>query len=235
MLFKKKDRMTRDEGIADISGVQEKYGLRIATIIDDNAWVKAKAREIDLDKELHLARDLDGIMRHMRDLHKFVGVSSNNIYWNLTQTPIRQILIPTTERKYISVINPEILRLEGQENKYVEACGSVPNKVYIVRRKPYVLISGYTLVEERIEFGSERIPCSMPRGKRANDERYCSLRIEDPPQLAVEYLQLEYGSKYFYAGEDPIYSSYSNPEWVIQHEMDHLDGITIKDKGTSLV
>ena len=134
---------------------------------------------------------------HMRDLHKFVGVSSNNIYWNLTQAPIRQILIPTNERKYISVINPEILKLEGQENNYVEACGSVPNKVYIVRRKPYVLISGYTIEKERIE--------------------------------------LEYGSKDFYAGDDPIYSSYSNPEWVIQHEMDHLDGITIQDKGAALV
>ncbi len=197
MLFKKKDRMTRDAGVADISGIQEEYGLRIATIIDNNDWVRTKAREIDLDKELHLVKDLDKIMRHMKDLHKFVGVSSNNIYWNLTQAPIRQILIPTTERKYISLINPEILKLEGQENSYVEACGSVPNKVYIVRRKPYVLISGYTTGKERIE--------------------------------------LEYGSKVFYAGEDPICSSYSNPEWVIQHEMDHLDGITIQDKGAVLI
>jgi len=197
MLFKKKDKITRDSGIADISGIQERYGLRIATIVDDSDWVKAKARAIDLDKELHLAKDLDRIMRHMKDLYKFVGVSSNNIYWNLTQTPIRQILIPTTERKYISVINPEILKLEGQENSYVEACGSVPNKVYIVRRKPYVLISGYTTEKNRIE--------------------------------------LEYGSKDFYAGEDPIYSSYSNPEWVIQHEMDHLDGITIQDEGAVLI
>ena len=197
MLFKKKDRVTRDPGIADICGIQEGHGVRIATIIDNNDWVKTKAREIDLDEELHLAKDLDRIMRHMRDLYKFVGVSSNNIYWNLTQTPIRQILIPTTERKYISVINPEILKLEGQENNYVEACGSVPNKVYIVRRKPYVLISGYSLEKERIE--------------------------------------LEYGSKDYYAGEEPIYSSYSNPEWVIQHEMDHLDGITIKDKGTASI
>ena len=189
--------MTRDASVTDISSMQEKYGLRIATIADNNGWVKTRAREIDLDKEQHLARDLDMIMRHMRDLYKFVGVSSNNIYWNLTQSPIRQILIPTPGRKYISVINPEILKLEGQENNYVEACGSVPKKVYIVRRKPYVLISGYTIERERIE--------------------------------------LEYGSKDFYVGEDPIYSSYSNPEWVIQHEMDHLDGITIKDKGAALV
>ena len=197
MLFKKKDKITRDPGIADICGIQEGHGVRIATIVDDNDWVKTKAREIDLDKELHLAKNLDRIMRHIRDLYKFVGVSSNNIYWNLTQAPVRQILIPTTEKKYISLINPEILKLEGQENKYVEACGSVPNKVYIVRRKPYVLISGYTLEKQSIE--------------------------------------LEYGSKDYYAAAEPIYSSYSNPEWVIQHEMDHLDGITTQDKGITLI
>jgi len=197
MLFKKKDEKIANPEAAGIHSMQEKYGARIATIVDDNDWVRTRAREIDLDKELHLARELDRIMRHMRDLHKFVGVSSNNIYWNLTQIPIRQILIPTTDRKYISVINPEILKLEGQENKYVEACGSIPKKVYIVKRRPYVSISGYTLDKK--------------------------------------YIELEYGSNDFYAGEDPIYSSYSNPEWVIQHEMDHLDGITIKDKGTSLV
>jgi hypothetical protein len=41
-------------------------------------------------------------------------------------------------------------------------------------------------MRERLEFGSERIPRSLLRGKRANDERYSSLRIEDSPQLAAE-------------------------------------------------
>ncbi|MGC9977415.1 MAG: peptide deformylase, partial [Syntrophales bacterium] len=163
MLFKKKSEKAASPEVAGIHHMQEEYGLGIATIFDNNDWVKSKAREIDLDKELHLARGLDRVMRRMRDLYKFVGVSSNNIYWNLTQEPIRQIFIPTAERKYISVINPEILKLEGQENNYVEACGSVPNKVYIVKRKPYVLISGYTLEKE--------------------------------------YIELEYGSKDYYAGE----------------------------------
>lgn len=197
MPFKKRNKKTASPDAAGIRHMLEEYGLGIATIFDNNDWVRSKAREINLDKELHLAIDLDRVMRHMRDLYKFVGVSSNNIYWNLTQEPIRQIFIPTTERKYISVINPEILKLEGQENKCVEACGSIPNKVYIVKRKPYVLICGYTLEKE--------------------------------------YIELEYGSKYYYIGEDPIYSAYSNPEWVIQHEMDHLDGITIQDKGAALI
>lgn len=87
--------------------------------------------------------------------------------------------------------------MEGQENNYAEARGSVRNKVYIVKRKPYVLIPGYTLEKEYIELG--------------------------------------YGSKDYYAREDPIYSAYSNPEWVIQHEMDHLDGLTIQDKGAVLI
>jgi peptide deformylase len=107
------------------------------------------------------------------------------------------MLIPTADRRYISLINPKILKLERQENKCAEACGSIPNKVYVVKRKPYVFISGYTLDKQ--------------------------------------YIELEYGSKDFCAGEDIIYSSYSNKEWVIQHEMDHLDGITIEDKGISLV
>ena len=197
MHLKKKDEKTASPEATGIQSMVAKYELRVATIFDNTGWVKARAREIDLDKEMNLARDLDMVMQYFRGLNKFVGVSSNNIYWNRTPTPIRQILIPTTDRRYISLVNPRILKLEGQENKCAEACGSIPNKVYIVKRKPYVRISGYTLDKQ--------------------------------------YVELEYGSKDFYAGEDLIYSSYSNKEWVIQHEMDHLDGITIKDKGISLV
>ena len=44
-----------------------------------------------------------------------------------------------------------------------------------------------------LEFGSERIPRSLLRGKRANDERYYSLRIEDSPQLAAESFNISEG------------------------------------------
>jgi hypothetical protein len=37
--------------------------------------------------------------------------------------------------------------------------------------------SQVALSEQLVEFGSERMPRSLLRGKRANDERYCSLRI----------------------------------------------------------
>jgi peptide deformylase len=177
-----------------IRELQEKNDVRIATIVDDNDWVKAKAREIDLDKELDLAGLLDGIMRYFREKHLFVGVSSNNIHWNLTPTPIRQILIPTEKRRYISLINPKILKLAGKDIPCVEACGSIPRGNYLVKRKPYVLISGYTLEKESIE--------------------------------------LEYGSTRRAGREEPVMTTFRNKEWIIQHEMDHLRGITIKDIGT---
>ncbi len=177
-----------------IHELQEKYDVRLATIVDDNDWVKTQAREIDLDSELDLAGLLNGIMRHFREKHLFVGVSSNNIYWNLTPTPIRQILIPTEKRRYISLINPKILKLAGKDISCVEACGSIPRGNYLVERKPYVLISGYTLEKE--------------------------------------YIELEYGSKRHAGGEGPVMTTFRNKEWIIQHEMDHLQGITIKDIGT---
>ena len=40
--------------------------------------------------------------------------------------------------------------------------------------------------EGQVEFGSERIPRCLLRGKRANTEWHLSLRIEDSPRLAVE-------------------------------------------------
>jgi peptide deformylase len=197
MLIKKKDGMSISPVILSFREYREKHEARIATIVDHDDWVKTRARDIDVDKELLLARDLDKIMRYFREQHTFVGVSSNNIYWNLTRTPIRQILIPAKERGYITLLNPKIIKLEGEDNSYVEACGSIPGKVYAVKRKPYVLISGYTL------------------GK--------------------QYIELEYGSKDYYSGGELIHSSYSHQEWIIQHEMDHLDGITIADKATKLI
>jgi len=177
-----------------IHELQEKRSVRLATIMDDNDWVKTKAREIELDSELELAGLLDGIMRHFREKHLFVGVSSNNIYWDLTPTPIRQILIPTEKRRYISLINPKILKLAGKDISCVEACGSIPRGNFLVKRKPYVLISGYTLEKE--------------------------------------YMKLEYGSKRHAGGKGPMLTTFRNKEWIIQHEMDHLRGVTIKDVGT---
>ncbi len=179
----------------NIHRILEKHDVRIATIANHNDWVKTKAREIDLDKEMYLAEHFDNISKYFRELYRFAGVSSNNIYWNLTQIPIRIIYIPITIGKYITVINPKILKLEGRDISTIEGCGSVPDNNYIVKRKSFVSLSGYTLDKH--------------------------------------YAELEYGSEDYDPGEQPVFASYNNKEWIIQHEMDHLDGVTIKDTGTA--
>ena len=176
------------------SEILENYSVEIATLENHYNWVKTRAREIDLETEMHVVIKLDQIMHYFRDLYKFAGVSSNNIYWNLTETPIRVMLIPVAQRRYQTIINPKYLELTGKEISNVEACGSVhDNNNYVIKRKPYVLISGYTLEKK--------------------------------------YTELEYGSKDYDAGEYPELSSYHHRGWIIQHEMDHLDGTTIKDIG----
>jgi peptide deformylase len=187
-------RSRNNRTVMNISEILENYSVEIATFENHYDWVKAKAREIDLKTEMHLAVILDKIMHYFRDLNKYAGVSSNNIYWTLTEIPIRVMLIPIAQREYQTIINPEYLELAGKEINNVEACGSVPdNNNYVVKRRPYVLLYGYTLEKNIIE--------------------------------------LEYGSRDYDAGEDPVISSYHHREWVIQHEMDHLDGTTIKDIG----
>ena len=178
----------------NISEILENHGVEIATLENHHDWVKRKARSIDLEREMHLAIELDQIMRYFKELYGFAGVSSNNIYWNLTEVPVRVMYIPVAQRRYQTIINPGYLELTGKEISNVEACGSVPdNSNYVVKRRPYVSIGGYTLEKE--------------------------------------YIELEYGSKDYDAGEYPVLFSYHHREWIIQHEMDHLDGVTIKDTG----
>lgn len=168
------------------------YEAEIATIVNHNDWVRTKAKAVRLDREMHVALELDRIMRHFRTVYRFAGVASNNIYWNLTQTPIRVMTVPAA-RDFITLVNPVILEMEGTDVLSIEGCGSVPDGSYVVKRKPYVAVGGYTTKNE--------------------------------------YVELEYGSKDFASDGDPMFASYKNKEWVIQHEMDHLDGITIMDIG----
>jgi peptide deformylase len=166
----------------------------LATLRTHPDWVKTRAREIDLCDELSLAETMDRIFQSFKRSHPFVGASSNNIYWNLTRTPIRVMVIPRTAGTYITVINPKITRRSGTAYQNIEACGSIPGKYYAVLRQPHVAISGYTLEKQ--------------------------------------YLELSFGSEDYSPGDRPVLAAYHRHEWIVQHEMDHLDGITIKDKGT---
>lgn len=175
---------------------QGKHEAKVATIHENSDWVYAKAREVDLEREMQMAKDLDALMRHFRQMYKFVGVSSNNIYWTGTPTPIRQILIPDDGFQYLTLLNPEIITMEGKDIQCIEGCGSIPGEIYVVKRKSYVMISGYTLEKQ--------------------------------------YIKISYGLKNFTPREEIMFGSYNSKAWIVQHEMDHIEGITIKERGTKV-
>ena len=167
---------------------------KIATIDDHHEWVNSVAKEIDRNTQMHLAADFDRIIRHLKKTYSLAGASSNNLFWEMTDAPIRVIFIPIAAGRYITLVNPAIQSLAGSDFKSIEACGSIPDDHYMVTRKSYAVISGYTLENEFATF--------------------------------------TFGSKDADLGPHPALTAYNRYEWVVQHEMDHFDGITIKDKGT---
>ena len=83
------------------------------------------------------------------------------------------------------------MKLAGSDAISVEGCGSIPDGSYAVKRKSYVVVSGYTLNKN--------------------------------------YLEMEYGSEDFIADKEPVFASFNTREWIVQHELDHLDGRLIID------
>jgi hypothetical protein len=53
--------------------------------------------------------------------------------------------------------------------------------------------------------------------------------------LEGQHIELEYGLKDHYSGGELMYSSYSRQEWIIQRDMDYLDGVTIVEGATILI
>ena len=155
----------------------------LATLDENEDWVRTNARELDFNHEMDIAWALCRIMIHFQRSYNFAGVSSNNIFWEMTDTPVRMICIPLN-KTYVTVINPKYERLAGQSVSSTERCGSIPNYSCVVKRKTLVAISGYN--------------------------------------MDGDFIELEYGSK---RGRGPNCDS-----WIIQHEMDHVDGVLIKDK-----
>jgi acyl-coenzyme A thioesterase PaaI-like protein len=76
-------------------------------------------------------------------------------------------------------------------HEYMQGAGFLQGGLIVALADEAIAHAAMTVLESAfgittVEFGSERIPRSLLLGKRANDERYCSLRIEDSPQLAAE-------------------------------------------------
>ena len=114
-----------------------------------NLWVKSVATEVDLQnpQELELVRDLSMIMGASLPEYKWAAVSSNNLYWNATKTPIRVVAIPHPEEGIITLVNPEITLYGGLKFDSVEECGSFPGNRYSVKRSSYVRVFGHLLLD----------------------------------------------------------------------------------------
>lgn len=172
------------------------WDARIATIADHPEWVYARARKIDLTGNMRTAQEIDRVMRHFRRTYGFAGVSSNNIHWNRTRTPVEAIRVPWPDTPgFVTLVNPRILKLSGKRFQSVEGCGSIPGETYVVERRSCISVCGYDLIKS--------------------------------------YLELEYDIVVMNDGGGPVIASYRHKGWVVQHEMDHLEGVTIKDKGVS--
>jgi hypothetical protein len=86
---------------------------------------KLHHRELDIENEMGIAWALSGIMTHLQKSYDFAGVSSNNVYWETTDSPIRMIHIPSG-KAYVTVINPKYERLAGQSINSTESVVRFP-------------------------------------------------------------------------------------------------------------
>lgn len=89
-------------------------------------------------------------MTECMHMYKWIAVSSNNIFWNASDKPLRVIQVPdSADEKYLTIINPKIIGRGGKKIQSTERCGSFPGETYSVIRYSYAHLVGYVLHEGR--------------------------------------------------------------------------------------
>ena len=93
-----------------LSKLSKRYDARIATMNSPlETWVRSFARNIDLTnkEELKTAVDLMNIMSEFVEEYGWIGASSNNIYWNGSEKPLKMIQVPNPDKdELITILNP---------------------------------------------------------------------------------------------------------------------------------
>lgn len=205
----------------DVGHLFAKYEVKPAIVTRDikyREWVYSVAREININDtaEIALVRELSDIMQRSLWEYGWKAVSSNNLYWNGTDMPIRVILVPHPKLKgyNLTIANPQIKEYYGKPIEVSERCGSFPGNVYVVERSPFVKLSGYQLCETGFK------PVELRYGSRVVSVYiYVGTHISGGvAKIVGKFLNLE---------ERVTKSGYA------QHEVDHLDGITIFDKNVT--
>lgn len=134
-----------------------------ATVKNHPEWVYSKAREVDIfdPTELEKVIELSRIMSCFRHIRRWAAVSSNNISWTATTTPLRVIQVPPVQGlKYLTLINPEIECTQGQKIWGTEECGSIPHKKFDVQRYESIVLHAYVLRQGMLK--SETLKYGLP-------------------------------------------------------------------------
>ena len=185
-----------------------KYEGRRALARRDSPWLYCTARPIDIksSRDLLIAQELGELLKEAIFLYDWIGASSNNLYWNGSETPVRVIVIPNPEHTgMITLINPTVsypIHVPSSVFVSLEACGAFPGKSYEVLRKKEVFVQGYLLQDSTLSYVS----------------LHYSLADQEKPgtQKSTPYVNM----------------SIKSPA-IVQHECDHLEGIVLSMRSLS--
>lgn len=184
--------------------LNSKYGVKPA-IVDNGyrAWVYCRAQELDIGdpRTLSLVRDLSVVMEQALRNNEWSAVSSNNLYWNATHNPIRVVMVP----------HPE----DGTNVTLVN---------------PQILKYGDW--EVKMIEGCGSFPGYLYVVKRSSFARVSAYMLGE---TCFSPVCLDYGIMDFeeYDGQKLPSNLEEKLRDVtrVQHEIDHLDGIVILEKG----
>jgi len=171
-------------------------------------WVYSVARKIDITnpEDAALVRDLGIVMEQALRKYRWCAASSNNLHWNGTDKPVRVVMVPYPGlRENITLVNPEITGYGSWEISFIEGCASFPGRLYVVKRRTFAELSAHLLTETGFA------PVHFEYGIR-------NLSDQDlqKPQSDLE---------------KKLISEQLKDVSLVQHEIDHLDGIVIAEKG----
>lgn len=130
--------------------IVDQYNSKRATVFNGHQdWVLSRAREVDLDTDRELVSDLAQIMRLYTYWKKWDAVSSNNVYWEGSDTPLSVIHVKVPEGdEYVTLVNPRIKELGSVNVLGVEECGSIPGLNFRVPRSTYVVVEATMLTDD---------------------------------------------------------------------------------------
>jgi len=169
-------------------------------------WVRTKASKLDMAEDLPAIIELSEIMKDFRKANSWDGVSSNNIYWQKTPSPISLIQVPleNSAKNFVTIVNPVLSYPETDFYIGRDGCGSLIGLSFYTLRPNQLSVKGYVL-EDYLK-GDKTIkqikpepgdPCRILEhevdhlnGRLLSDHGIVGGFIEENPKLPYNILRL---------------------------------------------